>query len=204
MRVRSIIVLAVFVAALGSLLLLIPARAVAHCDTMDGPVVKTARAALDKGDITPVLKWVKPDNETEVVAAFKQALAVRKKGKDARELADKSFFETLVRLHRAGEGAPYTGLKATPVEPIIAKTDAALAQGSIDDVVQLLSKAMDKAIREKFDRVMATAREADKNVQAGREYVEAYVIFTHYVERLHNDITGGVEHGTEAAPKHEE
>jgi len=171
---------------------------------MDGPVVKTARAALDKGDITPVLKWVKPDNETEVVAAFKQALAVRKKGKDARELADKSFFETLVRLHRAGEGAPYTGLKATPVEPIIAKTDAALAQGSIDDVVQLLSKAMDKAIREKFDRVMATAREADKNVQAGREYVEAYVIFTHYVERLHNDITGGVEHGTEAAPKHEE
>jgi len=204
MKVRSIITIAALVAASGSLLLLVPAMAVAHCDTMDGPVVKTAQAALDKGDITPVLKWIKPDNETEVVAAFKQTQAVRKQGKAAKELADKSFFETLVRLHRAGEGAPYTGLKSTPVEPIIAKTDAALAQGSVDEVVKLLAGAMEKGIRAKFDRVTATAKEADQSVAAGREYVEAYVVFTHYVERLHSNITGGVEHGEGAAPAHEE
>ena len=84
MKVRSIITIAALMAASGSLLLLVPAMAVAHCDTMDGPVVKTAQAALDKGDVTPVLKWVKPDNEAEVVAAFKQTLAVRKQGKAAK------------------------------------------------------------------------------------------------------------------------
>jgi len=204
MKVRSIITIAALVAASSGLLLLVPTTAVAHCDTMGGPVVKTAQAALDKGDVTPVLKWVKPDNEAEIVAAFKQALAVRKQGKAAKELADRSFFETLVRLHRAGEGASYTGLKSTPVEPIIARTDAALAQGSIDDVAKLLTGAMEKELRAKFDRVAATAKEADKSVAAGREYVEAYVVFTHYVERLHNDITGGVEHGEGAAPEHEE
>jgi hypothetical protein len=171
---------------------------------MNGPVVGTAKKALAAGDVTAVLKWVQPENEAEIVATFKQTLTVRKLGKDAKELADKHFFETLVRLHRTGEGAPYTGLKDTPVEPIIAKTDSAIAQGSIDGVVELLKNAVDKAIREKFDRVMATAKEADKSIAAGREYVEAYVVFTHYVERLHNDITGGVEHGEGAAPKHEE
>jgi len=187
-----------------ALLLLVPVGALGHCDTMNGPVVGTAKKALAAGDVTAVLKWVQPENEAEIVATFKQTLTVRKLGKDAKELADKHFFETLVRLHRTGEGAPYTGLKDTPVEPIIAKTDSAIAQGSIDGVVELLKNAVDKAIREKFDRVMATAKEADKSIAAGREYVEAYVVFTHYVERLHNDITGGVEHGEGAAPKHEE
>ncbi len=31
-------------------------RVEAHCDTMDGPVVKTAQAALEKGNVAPVLK----------------------------------------------------------------------------------------------------------------------------------------------------
>ena len=204
MKARQLVVPAAALAVLGGLLALIPARAAAHCDTMGGPVVITAQQALDKGNVTPVLKWVKPDNEAEVRAAFKQALAVRKQGKAAKELADRSFFETLVRLHRAGEGASYTGLKDTPVEPIIAKADAAIAQGSIDDVTKLLTEAMSKRLREKFDLVSARAREADKNVEAGREYVEAYVDFTHYVERLHSDITAGTVHGAEHAPQHEE
>ena len=189
---------------LGGFMALAPMNAGAHCDTMSGPVISTARLALDKGDVTPVLKWIKPGDEAEVRAAFKQALAVRKQGKAAKELADKSYFETLVRLHRAGEGASYTGLKDTPVEPIIAKTDAAIAQGSIDDVTKLLTEAMSKRLREKFELVSARAKEADKSVEAGREYVEAYVDFTHYVERLHSDITAGTVHGAEHAPQHEE
>jgi hypothetical protein len=35
---------------------LAPHNALAHCDTMDGPVVNTARIALEKGEIAPVLK----------------------------------------------------------------------------------------------------------------------------------------------------
>ena len=52
-------------------------RVYGHCDTMDGPVVKTAQAALSKGDVTPVLKWVKPEQEADVREAFKKTLAVR-------------------------------------------------------------------------------------------------------------------------------
>ncbi len=201
MKVRATVAAAVTLAA-AAVILFVPARAVAHCDTMDGPVVTAARAVLQKGDITPVLRWVRPEAEPELRAAFDKCRAARARGGAAKDVADMYFFETLVRLHRAGEGAPYTGLKSTPVEPIIAKTDAALAQGSIDEVVRLLSGVMERGIREKFDRAVATAKDADKSVEAGREYVEAYVIFTHYVERLHSDITGGVEHGAE--PAHDE
>lgn len=35
------------------ILFLIPGIAGAHCDTLDGPVVLTAKKALDKGDVTP-------------------------------------------------------------------------------------------------------------------------------------------------------
>ena len=106
MRCASALVLA------GALsLTLVPRPALAHCDTLDGPVVKDARAALDAKDLTPVLKWVEYEKEGEIREAFQHALAVRALGPEARALADRFFFETLVRVHREGEGAPYTGLK---------------------------------------------------------------------------------------------
>lgn len=177
-------------------ILLIPVFAFGHCDTMNGPVVADARKALAAGDVTGALKWVKSEAEPEIRAAFKQALAVRKQGNAAKELADKSFFETLVRVHRAGEGAPYTGLRDEPVEPIIAKTDAALAGGSVDEVVKLLQEALAEGVRHRFERTLATSSEKDEAVASGREYVEAYVEFTHYVERLHSAIeaAGSSEH----------
>ncbi len=81
-------------------------RAEAHCDTLDGPVVATAQKALDAGDVTPLLKWVSSENEQEIRTAFIETMNVRKLGGQARDLADRYFFETLVRIHRAGEGAP--------------------------------------------------------------------------------------------------
>ncbi len=108
--------------ALATVSLLAPRMALAHCDTLDGPVVIDARTALQQQDVTPVLKWVTANAEAEIRTAFDQVLAVRKLGGAAQALADRSFFETLVRVHRAGEGAPYTGLKpAGSVEPIVAR-----------------------------------------------------------------------------------
>lgn len=187
-------------AAVLGLALLAPAGAVAHCDTLDGPVVATARAALEKGDVTSLLKWVRPDVEGEIQATFQKTLAVRKQGPEARELADMYFFETLVRIHRAGEGAPYTGLKpGAAIDPAVALADKALDSGSVDKLVDVLTNAMAKGIRERFAEAREKQKHADSSVAAGREFVESYVVFTHYVEGLHGLLTAGAQHG-EAKP----
>ncbi len=170
--------------------LVLPSRLAAHCDTLAGPVVKDGRAALEKGDIAPVLKWVKPAGEAELKAAFARTLSVRTKGPEARDLADQYFLETLVRLHRAGEGAPYTGLKDEPVEPIIALTDQALAQGSDRELIGKISAQAASAIDEKFKRALATMKTKDTSVEAGRKFVEAYVIYTHFVEAVQAALIG--------------
>lgn len=89
----------------------------AHCDTLDGPVVQAAKKALEKGDITPVLKWVKKENEAEVRDTFQKTPTVRGKGPEAQELADRYFFESLVCIHRAGEGAPIRVFLWNPWNP---------------------------------------------------------------------------------------
>ena len=168
----------------------------AHCDTLDGPVIVEAKAALERRDVTPLLKWVTKEHEAEIEAAFKNTLAVRTKGPEAKELADMYFFETLVRIHRAGEGAPYTGLKpAGHVEPPVAAADKAIEAGSVDDLAKNIGQAAEIAVKERFGRVMDAMKHKDESVEAGREYVEAYVIFVHYVEGLHNTIQAGGAHG---------
>ena len=167
----------------------------AHCDTLDGPVVAAARKALNSGDVTPVLKWVATDDEQMIRAAFQKTLKVRKLGTQAQDLADMYFFETLVRIHRAGEGAPYTGLKpGTNIDPAVALADKALESGSVDKLVNILSDATTKGIRERFHRALKAKKHADESVAAGREFVESYVIFTHYVEGLHSKIKSASEH----------
>ncbi len=177
--------------------------AFAHCDTLDGPVVQTARIALERGDITPLLKWVREKDEKEIKDAFEKTLAVRAKGAEAKELADMYFFETLVRIHRAGEGAPYTGLKpGETVDPAVALADKALETGSVDKLVDVLIKAMANRIRERFHHASEAKRHAEDSVSAGREFVKAYVIFTHYVEGLHTIIKGNSGHQGEGTKGH--
>lgn len=196
---RTTIRIGVVMFALGILFLVSQSPADAHCDTLDGPVVNTARTALDAGDVTPVLKWVKGDQEAEIKKAFEHTLAVRKLGTEARDLADHYFFETLVRVHRAGEGAPYTGLKpAGDVEPPIAAADKALESGSADELIGHVQHEVEIGIRERFDQVEGAKKHKDESVEAGREYVEAYVIFTHYIEGLHNTIGGEAAHHGQA------
>lgn len=181
----------------------------AHCDTMDGPVVKAAKIALEKGDVTPVLRWVKKEYEDEVRSAFKRTLEVRMKGTDARELADMYFFETLVGLHRAGEGEPYTGLKpaGTPIEPIVLAADKALETGSSKELTELLTSAAEKEIIIRFKHAVEAKKDIEKSVDAGREFVEAYVEFVHYAEQLFESIHKTEDeqtHGKNITPAHEQ
>lgn len=178
--------------------LLLPRLARAHCDTMDGPVIRAARIALEHKDVTPVLKWVKPDAEGEIKAAFAKTLAVRKQSPEARELADEFFFETLVRVHRAGEGAPFTGLKpaGTPLEPAIEEADKALESGSVEKVVRLVTEDAAAGLRKRFAVLSEKRRHAEDSVEKGREFVAAYVEYVHFVEGLHRAAQGaGTEHG---------
>lgn len=170
-----------------SLLLLLPGRALAHCDTMDGPVVKAAQKALATGDVNLVLIWVQKSDEAEVRAAFAQTLAVRKLSPEAQALADRYFFETLVRLHRAGEGAPYTGLKPAGLDlgPAIPAADKALETGSAPPLLKLLSDAVQSGTGEQFKHALDAKNFRPDDLDAGRTYVKAYVEFVHYVERIY-------------------
>ena len=169
--------------------------ALAHCDSLDGPVIAEARAALQKGDTTPILKWVKKEYESEVRKAFKETMAIRTKGDEVRAFADRYFFETLVRLHRAGEGEAYTGLKpAGRVEPVIASADKALVSGSIDPLAKNISGEVSEGIRKRFAAAYEKKKNINKSIEAGREYVDAYVEYVHFVERIHDLIVDGAPH----------
>ena len=182
----------------------IPSIIGAHCDTLAGPVVIDAKKALGESDVTPVLKWVKKEREGEIKEAFTKTLAVRNQGKEAKELADMYFFETLVRLHRAGEGAPYTGLKrAEEIEPIVVETDTALENGSVENLAKKVSDAMSTGILKRFAHARETKKHADESIDAGREFVDAYVELTHYVERLYLDAVGHSAHSNSASAKPE-
>jgi len=141
----------------------------AHCDTMDGPVVSAVEAALARGDVTPDLKWVHTADEPEIRHAFELAMAVRNKGPEARELADRSFLGTLVRVHRAGEGVAFEGIKSvgTPIGEAVEAADKALASGSVDEVVKMVTTHVEHGIRERFARAAEAWRSAERNVEAG-------------------------------------
>lgn len=185
----------------------------AHCDSRSGHVIPEAMTALEKGNIISILKWIKPEYESEVKKAFELAVQVRDKSPEAKDIADKYFLETLIRLHRAGEGAPYTGIKETPPEKITILTDQALANGTADELIEKIQTHLAGAIKEKFNKALQASKNKDKSVESGREFVEAYVQYTHYVEGIHTAILstgghhddspkGGKEHSVPTEHKH--
>ena len=187
---------AILAGALWLSTVLLPITTNAHCDTMDGPVIADARAAIANKDITPVLKWIPAANEAEIRTLFEKTLAVRQLNEQARDMADQLFFETLVRIHRAGEGEPFTGLKpeGTTVDPVISLVDQALSTGSIDDLISRMNEHITETIRERFERARDAREHAANSVEAGREYVAAYVELMHFMERIHTDVTSDIDH----------
>ncbi len=181
----------------------------AHCDALDGPVIKAAQAALATGNVNLVLIWVQQKDEAEIKAAFEHTMNVRKLSPEAKQLADMYFFETLVRVHRAGEGAPYTGLKPAGLDlgPAIPAGDKALETGSAEPLLKLLSDTMHDGLHASFTAAK-NKKNFDKNdVTAGREFVRAYVTFIHYVAGLYQAALrspAGHSHETNHAGGHEE
>ncbi len=169
----------------------------AHCDSVNGPVVGVAREALARSDVRLVLPYVQPEAEAELTAAFNHALAARKPGGAAAEVADRWFFETAVRLHRTGEGAAYTGLKdAVDLSPALAAAEHALEDGDVDGVVSVLSAAVHDGVATRFQAVQAARAEAVHagTVDADRVRVEAELTFEKYVEQIFQAAIGTTPH----------
>jgi hypothetical protein len=185
-----------------SIAFLAPDSAFAHCDSIDGPVVKAAEKALDTQNLDLVLVWVRPEDETEIRTAFNKTLTVRTLGQVAKDLADRFFYETLVRVHRAGEGEPYTGLKPAgrDLGPAIPAADKAIDMRSLQPVEKLLTTSLSEGLRAHLDKAVAKKDYRPGDVKAGREYVKAYVEFIHYVERLYEAIAAPSD-GHFAEPK---
>jgi hypothetical protein len=165
---------------------------------MDGPVVKAAQASLDSRELAHVLIWIPAKDEAEVRHAFEQTLTVRQLGREAKELADRHFFETVVRIHRMGEGEPYTGLKPAGSYSghAVPTVDRALQNGSPTELRAMLRSALDARLDEYFAAAAGKRAFSPGDVKAGREYVEAYVRLAHFAEEM-EALTSG--HGHEAA-----
>ena len=175
-----------------------------HCDSIDGPVVKAAMNALDIGDVRAVLPFVPEEGEAEITEAFEKVLKVRVQSSEAREVADRHFFETVVRIHRAGEGAPFTGLKPAGLGhgPVVPMAEKAIETGSPEELVKLLTDAVEGQIRERFERVMDLKREAaGMGVKEMREYVEAMLGLEVYSHKLY-ECAHAEPHGEGAHHEH--
>ncbi|MEW6653575.1 MAG: DUF6448 family protein [Bacteroidota bacterium] len=185
------------------LILVSSTQSFAHCDGLDGPVIKDARRALETGNVNFVLIWVKEEYQSEITTAFNKTLAIRKLSPEAKDFADMYFFETLVRIHRAGEGAPYTGIKPAgrDLGPAIPAAEKSIETGSPKELVKFLNDAIHDGLHPLYMNVKAKKNFDPNDVNAGREYVKAYVEFVHYVEKVYQ-LKSGSAHGEEGAETH--
>ena len=177
-----------------------------HCDSMDGPVVTMARRALEAGNVDLILPYVPKDGEDDVRAAFSKVLAIRKSdGKTTTEVADMYFFETVVRIHRAGEGAPFTGLKPAGLDvgPVIPVAEAAIETGSPDALVELLTGVLRDEIQERFERMQHLKQHASHGVDHAREYVEAMLGLQVWSHKIFSVMKASAHEGSHESSKAE-
>lgn len=157
-----------------------------HCDSLDGPVVTAARRALESDDVQVVLPYVPLQDEDEIRSVFESVREARGSGDRAREVADRLFFETVVRLHRMGEGAPFTGLKPAglSVGPVIPLAERAIEDGSPKPVAEYLTEVLNTQLERRLAEVSRLAAVKDRSTADARAYVEAMLGFQVYSHHL--------------------
>jgi hypothetical protein len=177
-------------------------NAQAHCDSVDGPVAVAVQKALETGNVNLVLAYAPVSAEAEIRTAFEKSRKVRGLGGDARALADQAFMETVIRLHRIGEGAAYTGLKPAGADygPVIPAAEYAVATGDLARLRAVLVEVVEHAVRER----LAHVRELQKaplepktaaEVPHTRGRVSAELGFVIFAEGIHQAALGkGAEH----------
>jgi len=176
-----------------------PVTVQAHCDTAEGPAVKDGRKALETGNINYALKWIPADGEAEMRDVFEKALKVRTLGAEAAELADRLFLETMVRIHRMGEGVGFTGIQpvGTQIDPVVKAADEAIALGSDTDLLPMVPQERRAELDKRFRAALAIKDFDVDDVAGARRYIAAYVSFFKYAEGEDHDHHGQEGHGHE-------
>jgi hypothetical protein len=171
---------------------------------MDGPVVKAAKKALESGNVNLILPWVPKEAENELRKAFKNTLSVRKQSNEAKDLADYWLFETAVRLHREGEGAPYTGLKPAGLDwgPVVPRAEKAIEEEDAEEAIGFIAHTLEEELQERFNDAMAKKKYKENDVNAARKYVQAMLGFELFSHHIYTAIKGGVKHGGEGEGGH--
>ena len=170
---------------------------------LEGPVIKDAQRAIAARDVTPVLKWINPEDQAEIENVFQMTMGIRSKGDEVQKVADTYFFETLVRIHRRSEGEGFTGLKpAGNVSPPIIAADKALADGEVEALADKIAGVVRESIIERFRHAYEAKQHAEDDVAKGREFVHAYVQFTHFLEGIHHLISNGADHKHQTTNSH--
>lgn len=192
-KVKFTLILSIAIVSFIMLFAINPASA--HCDSYDGPTIKDAVKALETNNVDLVLKWIKEDQEQEIISLFNKTYGLKNGDKEVYAIVEKHFLETLVRLHRETEGAPFTGLKpAGTTKPIIQLSDQALETNDIDNLLGKLHSHIGNVLREKYEKVAALDATKNESSEKGREYVEAYVDYTHTLEAIHDIVEPGAAH----------
>jgi hypothetical protein len=168
---------------------------------MDGPVVAAARQALEQENVNLILPYVKESASAEVRSAFEKASRARKADPAARDVADLYFFETAVRLHRAGEGAPFTGIKPAGLDvgPVVPVAEKAIESGSPDALIGLLTDTLRHELQRRFAHMSHLREHSPDDVAKARAFVEAVLGLEVYSHQLYQAMKaspheGGHEH----------
>lgn len=176
-----------FIILMALVLGMLPQNSFAHCDSYDGPVIRDALKALENNDSALVMKWVDPKHEKEITDLFSKTIKYKSGDQEVYDLLEKHFLETLVRVHREGEGEPYTGLKpAGSTKQIIKLTDIALEEEDFEGFLLKFNGLVEAILKEKYEKVAQLKKVKDQSDQKGREYVAAYVDYTHTIEKMHD------------------
>ncbi|HYF81745.1 MAG TPA: DUF6448 family protein [Clostridia bacterium] len=187
-------------ATAAAMVVMVPLTANAHCDTMDGPTVADGMKAMENNNVNYVLKWVQPEYEDQITKIFNLSMKVKGLSPEAKEVSEQYFFSELVRMHRAGESAPFDGLKpsGTPIDEKVLAADKSIEVGNLSPVEGLIEEEKMPELTERFEKVMALKNFDVNSVDAGREYIEAYVKFFKFAEgEEDHDTHGAVDaHGT--------
>jgi hypothetical protein len=165
--------------------------------------VKAAIKALETGNLNYVLIWIPEESEKELQGIFAKTLRARKAGEDAKEVADDWFFENAIRLHRAGEGAPYTGMKPAGLSegPVVPKAEKAIETGNPDETIDFILKTVREDLTHRFHHVMEKKTYDVNDVDAGREFIGAFIGWVVYSHHLYVSVTSAAAHGEQHGEK---